>query len=245
MSDHTQVACTGEPVSWLDLELYVLGELPGDGEQEVESHLELCEVCRDCLELIRADRSVLPQLPRLPELVHDQPRDGDSGHDHQGAWWRWLRWAVAPAAVAAAAVLLALLLPDDPTVTLPPRRVAIKGGQLALTLVRRRGEATSSQPRTFAPGDRFKVEVTCPVGQALGWDVVLFQGTEAAFPFTPSGPLSCGNREPLASAFTITGATRADVCLVVGARPLDRHVLARGPQSLPPSTVCLSLQPIP
>jgi len=155
-----------------------------------------------------------------------------------------MRWVLAPAAVAAAAVLLAVLLPQDPTVELPARRVAIKGGELALTLVRKRGQVTSQRPRTFAPGDAFKVEVTCPPGQALGWEVVVYQGGAAAFPFAPAGPLICGNREPVAGAFEISGADRAHVCLVVGAQAPDRATLRQGPGKLPKSAACLSLEPV-
>lgn len=229
-------ACVSEPVSWLDLELYALGELPGpDEERAVELHLAGCEACRGCLETIQVDRCELPALPAA--APKDEPREPRS-------WWRWLRWSLAPAVAVAAAVLLALLLPDDPTVDLPPRRVAIKGGDLALTLVRRRGDATIDDPRTFAPGDRFKVEVTCPPGQALRWDVVVFQGGQAAFPHaTPAGPLRCGNREPVAGAFGLTGDQPAHVCLVVGAG-LTRARLGQGPDMLPPSAACLSLRPV-
>ena len=245
-------------MSWLDLELYALGELPG-GEVEVSRHLQGCEVCRQCLESIRADQTALPALPALPALVsaaapkqegltakNAKNAEEGTGDEHErGSWWGWLRWALAPAAVAMAAVLLVLLLPDDPTrtTTLPPRRVAIKGGELALTLVRRRGEVITQDPRTFAAGDGFKVEVTCPPGQVLGWEVVVFQAGEATFPFSPAGPLICGNREPLAGAFSITDTSRADICLVVGAP--DRAALSRGPGHLPPSSACVSVEPIP
>jgi hypothetical protein len=235
--DHQHAACVGEPVSWLDLELYALGELPDPAEERaVEQHLAGCEACQGCLETIQTDRRELPALPAVePAPEHER---------ESRPWWRWLQWSLAPAMAVTAAVLLVVLLPVDPALDLPARRVAIKGGDLALTLVRRRGDATTDAPGTFGPGDRFKVEVTCPPGQALSWDVVVFQGGEAAFPFAaPAGPLPCGNREPVAGAFGLTGDKPAHVCLVVGAG-LTRARLSLGPDRLPPSAACLSLRPM-
>ncbi len=237
--DHDHAACVSEPVSWLDLELYALGELPGEQLRAVDQHLAQCEACQGCLDTIQADAVALPALPGIEPAAKPAPEPAPE----QRPWWRWLRWSLAPAVAVAAAVLLAVLLPEDPAVDLPPRRVAIKGGDLALTLVRRRGAATTDAPRTFAPGDRFKVEVTCPPGQTLGWDVVVYQGGKAAFPFTPGGSLLCGNREPLAGAFGVTGDQPAHVCLVVGAG-LKRARLGGGPQRLPSSAACLSLRPV-
>jgi hypothetical protein len=234
-------SCSGTPISWLALELYQLGELPDDRRREVDAHLEGCELCRACLEQIQQDRSTLPAL-RLP---------AEGGERRRG----WL-WALAGAglAAAAAAVLLVLLPPTaiPPAGDLPPARIGFKGGELALALVRERAGTIQHVPKTFAPGDRFKAEVTCsPAEGGLAAELVVFQGREVDFPLPPAAPLRCGNREPLAGAFGLAGPAPAVVCLVVqeGGRPPDREALRRtGPRGLPGGrAVCvkLTLAPTP
>ncbi|MCA9675926.1 MAG: zf-HC2 domain-containing protein, partial [Myxococcales bacterium] len=44
--------CVSEPVSWLRLERYALGELPGPLAREVAAHLAGCPACRACLDRI-------------------------------------------------------------------------------------------------------------------------------------------------------------------------------------------------
>lgn len=228
--------CSGTPISWLALELYQLGELPADRRREVDAHLEGCEVCRGCLEQIRQDRAPLPALP-LPA--------GERGERRRG--WRWAL-AGAGLAAAAAAVLLVLLPPTaiPPAEDLPPARIGFKGGELALALVRERAGTIQHAPKTFAPGDRFKAEVTCsPSEGGLAAELVVFQGHEVDFPLPTAAPLRCGNREPLAGAFRLAGPAPAVVCMVVqeGGRPPDRQALRRtGPRGLPEGrAVCVKL----
>ena len=238
MNSHTQCS-SRQPVSWLTLELFALGELPGHEINEVQQHLDHCEACRGCLEVIRQDQPELPPLPALEALT----APNEAAAKPVRRWWR-LSWI--PALITASAALLLLLLPppdDAPLPHHPPRRVAIKGGELSLTLVRKRGHSTLRQPRTHKPGDRFKVEVSCPPGQLLHWDVVVFSGAEASYPLTPGGPLPCGNNEPLPGAFGLTGEHPAVVCVVVNAAgPVGRRALSRqGLTALPASAVCEAL----
>lgn len=237
-----QTDCTHKaPVSWFTLELLHLGELPADEQQTVRDHLDGCEVCRGCLAQIEGDAR-----PALPPLVIPDAEPEVA----QAPWWRRLLrpMVLGPCVAAAAAALLAVLFigpqPTDPPTR--PGRVAIKGGDLAISLVRKRGQQVTHDPATFAPGDAFKVEATSPpLGTARRWEVVVFQGDEVSFPLTPRGPLAGGNREPLPGAFSLTGRAAAQVCLVVGAAPVDRQRLrSQGMAALPDEAVCLSLQSV-
>ena len=241
MSGHDTCSCSErQPLSWLTLELFQLGELGGEKRLRVLAHLERCSCCRSCIQRIEADRErVLPALPAMPR---------------RRAWWRSRRARTAlVGAVAAAAVLLLLLaLPrTPPPSTHPPRRLAaFKGGELAIGLVRERRGAVEQDPARFAPGDRFKVLVTAPsVDPPLAGQVVVFQSGSVFFPLPLASPLPDGNRRPLAGAFALSGAAPVIVCLAVGDRPADvsRKRLSRGrPSDLPESldVVCVPLQPV-
>src|SRR5580692_1245322 len=59
--------CTGEPISWLRLERYHLGELAPDERARIEAHLATCPACKACLGRIEEDDAVaLPPLPAMP-----------------------------------------------------------------------------------------------------------------------------------------------------------------------------------
>ncbi len=221
-------ACTAQPISWLKLEQYRLGELSADEMRRVEAHLKECEVCRASLESIRQDEAVPKPLPEVTRKVP------------------WLRWVTAGAALAAAAALLLVLLVADWKRALPDvpgSKIAFKGGELSISLVRERQGRILHDPESFAPGDRFKLQVTCPPSEEIFWNVVVFQDDGSSFPYVPEEPLKCGNRVPLPGAFSITGKSAAIVCLVVSTGPLDRGSLSLG--NLPPGTVCTILRSVP
>jgi hypothetical protein len=220
-------ACTAQPISWLKLERYRLGELSAEESRRIEAHLNECQACRASLESIRADETALKPLPEAP------PRAPG------------LRWVTAGAALAAAAALLVVLLVVDwhramPGV--PPPKIAFKGGELSISLVRERQGAVLHDPETFTSGDRFKVQVTCPPAEEISWDLAVFQDEEAWFPYVPEEPLRCGNRVPLPGAFSLTGDSPATVCLIASTQPPDRASLSPG--NLPPDTVCVVLDPV-
>jgi len=232
-----------QPLSWLTLELFQLGELAQDEQRRVSSHLDGCACCRSCLEQIRSDERALPPLP--VSLAREARR----------RWWRSGRGrlALTVAVATAAAVLLVLLLPRGPEQpgSSPPRRIAsFKGGELSIGLVRERRGSVQADPSHFAAGDRFKVLVTCPPRErALRGDVVVYQQGAAHFPLPPASPVPCGNLRPLPGAFTLADEVPALVCLVIGDRAPDRALLARaGAQRLGRApgldTVCLPLLPV-
>jgi hypothetical protein len=219
-------ACTAQPISWLTLERYQLKELSPAEAGRVEAHLGECPVCEQCLQSIRDQEVVLRPLPEA------RPRPAR------------LRWAFAGVGLAMAALLTVILVIPGPkrVAKIPGNRIAFKGGELSISLVRERQGEILHKPTTFAPLDRFKVMVTCPPGEELLWDVVVFQDQEASYPYTPEGALACGNRVPLAGAFHLTGKSAAVICLLTGPTAPERP---SSPEELPEYSVCLELQPNP
>ncbi|HUU03258.1 MAG TPA: zf-HC2 domain-containing protein [Myxococcota bacterium] len=229
--------CQGNAPSWLTLELYQLGELPGSRRAEVEEHLEDCPTCRDCLEKIRADENTA-LAPLSPAMLQNtrpaRPRQ---------------TWVIAATTAACAALLVVFLLPRGPHKGRPvlapaPARIAYKGGELSMALVRERAGATLNDPETFMPSDRFMVLVTCPPGEELFWDLVVFQNGQPSFPLDPKGVLACGNRLPLPGAFRLTGSIPAAVCLLTAPQAVKRADIAANPEKLPRNTICLALKPV-
>jgi len=240
MLEPTCLCSYAQPLSWLVLERYQLGELAPDRRREVVAHLAGCPCCRRCLAEITGDQRVLPPLP----LVVPSRR-------RWGAHFR-PRMLVAAAATIAALALLALLYPFSslpPRAGIPPSRLAsFKGGELALSLVRDRHGGIRHHPRRFKAGDRFKALVTCPPGEKLSGQLVIFQGDAVYFPLHLAAPLGCGNRRPLSGAFQLNGDQPATVCLVVSERAAElepARLRRASPPALPAqlTAVCLQLLP--
>jgi hypothetical protein len=213
--------CTGEPVSWLRLERFALGELAAADAAAVRAHVDGCPACRSCLDAVTASGESLPALPR-PVRVPRAP------------WTR--RFAVggglALAMAAAIVLLVRVRISDEPR---DPARatVAIKGGgTLVLSLVRERGGAIALDPSSFAAGDRWKVRVTCDRGGPVVVDVAVYEpdarGYRAAFPLRPAA-VTCGNDVTLPGAFRLTGARNLVCVAVAEAGAPDRERLASGP----------------
>ena len=221
-----KLECIGEPVSWLRLERFALGELPAEERSRVRDHLERCPACQACLESIRAEPA--PVLRPLPSPTRAPARRG-------------FVWLGAAAAVLASVLLVLLLWPAAPGGHgMLPSRIAVKGGELAVVLVRERAGATQQNPETFAPGDRFKALLTCPPPGEPAVELVVLQGGEVFFPL-PLQRIACGNEVALPGAFSLDDDDEALVCLLVGDPP-SRQCLAREP--LPPArTVCARLRP--
>ncbi|MEM9489007.1 MAG: hypothetical protein AAGC55_07680 [Myxococcota bacterium] len=243
-------------LSWLTLELYALGELDDAAAAAVAARLERDPQSQQCLELIRQQES--RPLPPLPEL-DPAAEAGDSLGARLRAGLRSWRWAWASA--AAVAVLAALLVARGPggstgesdagvdgsgelaMLGLPGPRAQIKGGEIALAAVRARAGAITHDPRHFAPGDRFKIMVTCPPGRRLRGELAVYQSGQAAFPLPPVD-LPCGNRAVIPGAFTITDSSPAAVCLSYRwDHPPSRAALRTPPDA--DRAVCMHLHPAP
>jgi hypothetical protein len=202
--------CASEPISWLELERFVLDDLPPARATSVQQHLQGCPVCALCLGRIRepAAAPVLPPLPARPPRPRSEPLAVRARRR-----WPWLAGA---GLAGATALVLLLALPA----LRPPGGTATKGIQVALTLVRERQGAIAEDPGGYHPDDRWKALVTCPEGRELAWALVLFQdpGAGAAAPLiapvASGNRLGCGNRVALPGAFRVTGDGRAAVCFV-------------------------------
>ena len=208
-----------EPLSWLTLERYSLGELPPEERARIERRLLLSPADRACLEQIRGDLSELPPLPI--------PLHGTRAR-------RLPRAALLSTALAAAAAMIALL--RTPEVDIPSQRTldGVKGSQVAIALYSDRG---GEHPREYSAGERFKVFATCPPELTKPMQVVVFQARQSFTPLGPARVLACGNRVPLPGAFSLDGDEAAHVCLTWAAAD------ARTPQELGEEAVCLELHP--
>jgi hypothetical protein len=227
-------SCVSEPISFLKLERHRLGELPLRDARVVEEHLEQCAGCRACFESIERDSAqlALPPLPP-PTRVHALPARKPS----------WLRRSVAAAgALALAAAMFLIVKPSDQALRTPPARVRVKGGDLAIELVRRSARGQLADSARFAEGDAFKVLLTCPHIEApRRLEVVVYQESEAFFPLDTIELEACGNRRNLDGAFGLSGG-QARVCVAI-ADELSRAALARGPAELPEWSVCARVVP--
>jgi hypothetical protein len=242
-----------EPISWLRLERYQLGELPPGERAAIAGHLATCDRCRACLDRIQSPGQA--DLPPLPATRVAAGVGGGVGaappaarHRPARAWstrWRLLGLATVG---AAAALVLIVAGPRDAPRAPPGHRIHTKGGDVVLELVRERNGSAAYEPTSFAPLDRFKVLLTCPPPLRLFTDLAILQDDGIAFPGEPSA-ISCGNRVALPSAFRITGPGPAAVCVAVdGARPPPRERLraARSFDAGVDSQVsCVQLGPAP
>jgi hypothetical protein len=236
------LTCLDEPISYLRLERYLQDDIDDAERARVSTHLHGCAACRTCYEALRDEPIALLPLS-LPSRV-PVPRQRDT--------WRAAARRAWPQLTAAALSIAALLViwlrgPELDQPRLPLARVHIKGGELALSLVREHAGTLAVEPRRFAAGDRFQVRVSCPPGEALYWDVLVLQGGEAFFPLTPRARLQCGNGITLPGAFQLDGAEPASVCVVVQpTAALDRaRVVREAARALPAATACVELSAAP
>jgi hypothetical protein len=184
------MVCIGEPISWLRLERFALDA----SDAGVGEHVAACAACRQCLDEIRGDVVALPVL-----------------HVPERRTWRWFALP-AFAALAGAALILFVLRPRDPD---EDGVAHVKGvGEVVVDVVRERAGSVRSDVRTFAPGDRFKVVVTCPPTHEVSLEVgVRESGTERVdHPLAPAR-IVCGNRIVLPGAFELTEARPHRVCV--------------------------------
>jgi hypothetical protein len=216
------MACIGEPISWPRLEAFAVSAR----DTAIAEHVASCRACARCLDEIRGD------LVALPPLAVPVPRR---------RWWRWQWLAPAMAAAAAAVVLLVIWRggpdPARPDVT------RVKGvGEVVLDVVRERGGVIRPDVRSYAPGDRWKVVVTCPP-EAAAWpvwiDVAVVDAGAVDHPLAPAR-IGCGNRVFVPGAFSITGDRVNQVCIRVAAAAAPDRTPPRVGE---PGVACVALHP--
>jgi len=222
-----------EPLSFLTLERFALGELTGDAKARVEEHLATCAVCKSELAAIEKDNTrPLRPLPAKKAKVVVRP------------WFaRPQVMALAGLAAAAAIVLIVNRTPPRPKTEDDDR---IKGStEVGFTLVREDDVVLPEAGGPYRDGERFKALVTCPPGLRGSFDlVVLEDNAPPSFPLAPAINLPCGNAVPLPGAFRATGHAPMKVCLVWqdsgGGAVFDRTSAHAG---LPPNAQCKLLDP--
>jgi hypothetical protein len=231
--------CASQPISHLRLERYALQELPAAERAHVDQHLAQCSTCRQCFEALQANEIVLLSLPAALTVSAQRPRvtlpPPKSNLRRIGTIG-----AMLAAAAVALLVVRSTLSPDIWARPLPPS--SIKGGEIALELVRERdGDTSFDRPHSYRSGDRFQVLVTCPPGAPMHWEAVVFQADEAFFPLSPGAPIACGNHIPLPGAFRLTGHKPTTVCVALdSSTPIDRARITK-PAALPEQSVCAHL----
>lgn len=194
------MTCT---VSWMRLEQYVLGDLAEPEQREVHAHVGGCPKCQRFLGVIEGD-----ERP-MPDLVVPSRRPP----------WGWL--SVGGLALAALALGVLRAGPDVQHLPGPERRV--KGGELAVGLVRERDGAVQENPWGYRSGDQLRVRVTCPPGpREVRLEV---REGELAPQVLAEGWLDCRNQVPVGDPFVLTGHRDVAVCVT-----LDPHGA--------PETVC-------
>lgn len=218
------VSCV--PVSWLRLERYALGELGPDERTNIAGHLASCPGCRARADLIAGDGGrELPPLPPAPTARTTTRHPG------------WLAFAVG----AAAAVLLVVWArpADEPQPS--GRRLAVKGGEVTIELVRERAGSIAWEPTSFTADDRFKLLLTCAPPLHVYADLVVLQSDGPAFPGA-AALVGCGNRIPLPISFRISGPGDASICVALDPdAPPARARLAGGEPAAPGPHLCLHL----
>lgn len=220
------VSCV--PVSWLRLERYALGELAPAERTEIAGHLTACPVCR-----ARADRIAVDSGRQLPPLPAAPPSRSTGRHPG------WLAFAAMGA--AAAAVLLAVWTRPGDGPQLGGRRIAVKGGEVTIELVRERAGSIAWEPTSFTADDRFKLLLTCAPPLRVYADLVVLQSDGPAFPGAASR-IGCGNRIALPTSFRITGPGDASICVALDPNePPSRARLAGGEPAARGPHVCLRL----
>ena len=198
------IRCIDEPVSWLRLERFRLGELAATEHARVAGHLAACAACAACAASIEAD-----DARDLPAVVAPEAR----GRRPLAR----ILWAGAGALAVAAAMILAVGRPWR-TPALPGAAghtsASAKGDGMAFVLVRDDGQRVVEAQGTFRETDRFKALVTCPPSMNATFDLVVFDPSGPSFPLAPARGVSCGNEVPLPGAFRLSGDATETVCVV-------------------------------
>jgi hypothetical protein len=120
----------------------------------------------------------------------------------------------------------------------------VKGGDMALKVIRSRGDITSHRPGTFNETDRFRFYVTTPIDTATSHpvEVTVFQGEDVFFPYARRLALPQGNLRALPGSLRFSGRQPVQICISVGSDiPSRNHIRQMKKKALPKTTVCTAL----
>jgi hypothetical protein len=216
--------CVSAPISWLRLERHALGLVTAAERLTIGVHLARCPACSACMQRIEGGgdllRLPLPAAPVAARLPGERRR----------------AWRFALACLGALIVLVWLVH--------RPARDQDGAAALALELVRVGADGQQREPTHFAPGDRFRVLLSCAPGQQGALELVVYRDGQRSFPWPTQRLERCGQRRTLPGAFSIDGASATSVCAVPeGSSPLARQTLASSPERLSAAHVCRLVQP--
>jgi anti-sigma factor RsiW len=194
-----------EPLSWLTLERYALGELSADERAQVEARLATSEADRACLAEILEDKSELPALDANPVVV-------SIAAARERRRPQWLAWSAALAA-AAAALIIVLRDPVPHGASTTGDDDHVKGSEVTLRLI---SDRQGHEPTHFNTGERFKVQLSCPASLSQALRVFVVQGSQVFEPVPRDASFRCGNLVTWPGAFALDGNEPADVCVYWG-----------------------------
>jgi hypothetical protein len=217
-----------EPLSWLTLERYALGELDERERAQVAARLAVSEADRAVLAAIMNDESELRPLPEVAPTAAPRAASVPTRTSRGATITSRVARRSVPAILAVAAALL--LWRVVPSRELDAPYEGVKGSEFALRLLSDRG---GPNPRSFQLGERFKLEVTCPTSHQGPLRVLIYQGDERFEPLPPQ-TIACGNLVAWPGAFSLDGTQPAEVCLYSGTE--------REPPRGAPGLTCTTLE---
>jgi hypothetical protein len=226
--------CIDIPVSWWTLERYTIGDVSPDEKALVEKHLAACPLCLARLKHIDVDDRPLPKLSVTPGA-----KTAREPWFYLGDWR--LRVVALGAAAAMVLVLVLPLLPEDGPSSQQGRGVAERGGDPTFIVVRQRDGVVATNPSDYAPGDRFRLELTLPGTKARHVETVVFQEDDVYFPSDDVAVVTPGNHNILPGVFRVTKDADAPItiCVILGPDLVDRaKLISDGPAALPGDAIC-------
>jgi hypothetical protein len=203
------VRCTDEPISWLRLERYHLGELDEAERAQIASHLARCAACEQCLARVKQDDATA--LSPLPTVLAKREERRFS------RWSRRATYGVGGLALAASLLVgLRIHLNQGHVGELVGENGVKSAGEVSFSLVRDDDERDRIQDSAgvYHDGERFKAVVTCTPSGRVSFDLVVFDAQGVSFPLAAAGLFACVNEMPLPGAFRLTGHDDETVCLV-------------------------------
>jgi len=139
-----KTVCIDQPISWFRLEQYRLGGLSGPERSAISEHLDRCPACESCYTETGPARALAP-LPSPSGIAGNSEPYPRRARLARGRIQLSIPWRAAAVAISAAIVAFALWVNSSAIRSagghLRPSSMNVKGGTLALQLVRERANA--------------------------------------------------------------------------------------------------------
>lgn len=207
-------------ISWVQMELYHLGELPEKEATHVERYLKTASTPDFMDVYIRNDTRPMPPL-----------RFNKKKSKELSGLFRFGKPAFALTAAVCALFLLLVLY----TQYQPDKRyesgseIRVKGGKMALSVIGSRDNFLKEHPSGYKDGDLLKLSLTSSVQDVVMTEVIVQQGSEIYFPYGDLVEIRAGNRIPLPGAIRLTGTGTVNICvLIADPMPSRRMIRTQG-----------------